>query len=40
MRVESTGVGIETPGLQDTYHEVKRNEGKYDDTSKISDTYI
>ena len=40
MRVESMGEGNDTPGFQDKYHEVNRNEGKYDDTRKISDKYI
>ena len=37
VRVEITGVGIKNPGVQDTLHEVNRNDGKDDDMSKIAD---
>ena len=36
MYVESTGVGIDTPGVQDTSHEDKNNECEDDYTREIS----
>ena len=34
--VEILGVGINTPGVQDTSHEDNKNEGEDDDTSEIA----
>ena len=40
MYVESTGVGIDTPGVQDTSHEDKNNECEDDAKSEILDKDI
>ena len=37
VNVESTGVLIETPGLQYTLHEGKNNEGEDGETIEIED---
>ena len=37
VRVEITGVGIDNPGVQDTLHEDKNNEGEDNDTREIAD---
>ena len=40
MPVGSTGVGIDTPGVQDTSHEDNNNEDEDDDMIIVSDKYI